>query len=239
MTTSFQVELGVPASARTALFPDRFRDLRESDAIVDAPIIGDDGLALPWDTQDWSRLNAASWSTQFRRALRTRGPFVLADVAALALAGLMAQGLMVWLYPPAAACLGPAAPLALLPLIAAYALSALYSEIWVHPVVEFRQLTHISTVGLIAAAIGGILAWPFPLWCAAAWVGTVILVPLLRTLARYFCVNQTWWGYPTLVIGNGKGAADVAQMLLEAPRSALRPVMITDPDEDCRSSIHY
>ena len=251
MSTSFQIGLGMPAVASTAavakvtLPGDRLRDLgTDAGSIVDPPVLTSDpmpagahGMVLPWDTQDWSRLNAGSMATRFRRALRTRSPFVLADVAALVLAGLAAQGLMRLIYPPAAACLGPAAPLALLPLIAAYALSALYSEIWVHPVLEFRQLTHISTVGLTAAAIGGMLAWPFPLWCAAAWVATVVLVPLLRTFARYCCVNRAWWGYPTLVIGNGRGADDVARMLIDVPRSALRPVLITDPADECRSSI--
>jgi Undecaprenyl-phosphate galactose phosphotransferase WbaP len=195
-----------------------------------------DGLICGWDAEDRSTLSAASIGVQCRRALRMRAPFLIADVLALVLAALIAQGAMWLIYPPAAACLGLAAPLALLPLIIAYGLSALYSEIWVHPVIEFRQLTHVSTVGLVAAAVGGTLAWPFPLWCVAAWMGTVVFVPLLRTLARYFCVNRRWWGYPTLVIGSGNGASDVARMLLEAPRSGLIPVMMTDPDDRCRAS---
>jgi len=192
--------------------------------------------AVLYEGQDWSTLNELSLAAHWRRALVVRAPFVLADVTALVLAAMAAQWTMRLVYPPAAAHLGWVAPLALLPLIIAYGLGALYSEIWVHPAIEFRQLTHITTLGMLAAAVGGALAWPFPLWCVAAWVGALVLVPLFRTVARAGCVNRSWWGYPTLVIGSGESAADVARMLLEAPRSGLRPVLITDPDRKCRTS---
>ncbi len=242
MTTSFQLDATLEFAARTGTMRESVTDrvtappLAEPIMRLAPPVAADDGLILDWDAADRSTLNCASIGAQCRRALRMRAPFVLADVLALMLSAVMAQGAMWLVYPPAAACLGPAAALAMLPLIVAYGLSALYSEIWVHPVIEFRQLTHVSTVGLLAAALGGMLAWPFPLWCAAAWVGTVIMVPLFRTVARYLCVNRGWWGYPTLVIGSGSGAADTARMLLETPRSGLIPVLITDPDDRCRAS---
>jgi Undecaprenyl-phosphate galactose phosphotransferase WbaP len=214
-------------------------------ALVETPRPAGAPLALPpasepvvsYEGQDWSTLNELSLAGHWRRALRVRAPFVLADVAALILAATAAQWAMLVAYPPAAARLGAMAPLALLPLLLAYGLGALYSEIWVHPVIEFRQLTHITTLAMLAAAVGGSLAWPFPLWCVAAWVGAVLLVPLFRTVARAFCVGRTWWGYPTLVIGSGESAADVARMLLDAPRSGLRPVLVTDPDRKCRASV--
>jgi Undecaprenyl-phosphate galactose phosphotransferase WbaP len=221
------------------------RGAARTSALSEAPQTLDAAIPLPapleqvvsYEGQDWSTLNEASLSRQWRRAMLMRAPFVLGDILALALAATLAQWTMRLLYPPAAASLGHAAPFALLPLILAYGLGALYSEIWVHPVIEFRQLTHITTLGMLAAAIGGSLAWPFPLWCAAAWLPAVLLVPLCRTVARFFCVERSWWGYPTLVIGTGKAAADTARMLLEVPRSGLRPVLITDPDRQCRTSV--
>jgi Undecaprenyl-phosphate galactose phosphotransferase WbaP len=194
--------------------------------------------ALAFDREDWSTPDFQTFSTSFRRSFRTMTPFVVSDVLALALSGLAVQGLLHWLYPPAAAQVGwAAAPLALLPLLLGYWLCALYSEIWVHPVIEFRQITIVNTLALLAAAAGGMLARPFPLWCGTALVIAVCLVPLLRTVTRYFCVNRWWWGYPTLLIGTGEGAAALARMLLETPRSALRPVLLTDPESKCRTCV--
>ena len=55
----------------------------------------------------------------------------------------------------------------LLPLILAYGLSDLYSEIWAHPVIELRQLTHVNTIAMVAAAVAGLAAPPLSLWLLA------------------------------------------------------------------------
>jgi Undecaprenyl-phosphate galactose phosphotransferase WbaP len=175
------------------------------------------------------------WS-QLRRAVRTAAPLVGADVLALVLAGMLAQVAVMNLYGGGGTVFWGLPAFALLPLVAAYWLSDLYGEVWVHPVVEFRQLTRIASVVLLAAAVGGWSAPPLPVWCAVAWVGTVVFVPLVRTVARHCCVGRAWWGFPTLVIGSGDGARRVADMLLDVPRSGLRPVLLTDPGGDCRSA---
>src|SRR5947209_2742403 len=154
----------------------------------------------------------------FWRAARTTSPFILADLLALALCGLGAQWILWRLYPQAFSLPGWTCAVALLPLVVAYWLSGLYSEIWVHPVIEFRQLTRVSSIALVAAAAGAMAAPPLPLWCAAALPAVLVLVPLLRTVARHCCVDRLWWGYPTLVIGSGDGAAALVRMVLECPR---------------------
>ena len=249
MSTSYGLnagmELEVHKSALRALpvreRPEAGIGLVASPIEIDRPVpsaAGTPAAAVSaFPSEDWSTLNEASVATQFRRAVRTRAPFLLADLLALVLSSVAAQGMMWLVYPPAAQALGPLAPVALFPLVVVFWLSELYSEIWVHPVIEFRQLSRVSTVCLLAAALGGAMAWPFPLWCVAAWMSTVVLVPLMRTVARRLCLNRAWWGYPTLVIGSGEGAAEVAGMLLEAPRSGLRPVILTDPEHTCRTSI--
>src|SRR5439155_25119189 len=133
--------------------------------------------------------------------------------------------------------IGWVAALALLPLVLAYWMSDLYSQIWVHPVVELRQLTHVNTVGLIAAAAGGILAHPIPVWCAAAYPAVVVLVPLFRAVARRCAAMFDGWGYPTLVIASGEGISSVARVLLHVPTSGLRPVLLTDTRRECRTSV--
>src|SRR5438876_523459 len=64
-------------------------------------------------SEDWSTLNEASLARQLRRAVRTRAPFLVADLLALVLSSLAAQGLMWVIYPPAGQILGPMAPVAL------------------------------------------------------------------------------------------------------------------------------
>jgi Undecaprenyl-phosphate galactose phosphotransferase WbaP len=128
-------------------------------------------------------------------------------------------------------------PVALLPLLVAYGMAGLYTEIWVHPIVELRSFTHINTIALLAAAAGGFMAPPFPVWCAAAWLAIVGMVPLFRSLTRHLLARHRWWGHPTLVIGSGTGADALARALAGAPRSGLRPVLLTDPSHRCRVSV--
>ena len=62
------------------------------------------------------------------------------SIRSLTLAAILADVVVYFFYPPAAGIIMRVAPIALLPLMVAYWLSDLYSEIWVHPVVELRQL---------------------------------------------------------------------------------------------------
>lgn len=170
------------------------------------------------------------------RCLRTVAPIVLSDMLALAISGAVAQLLMLMVYPSAAELVGWAAPLALVPMVLAYWLNDLYVEIWLHPVVEMRQLTHLTTAGMISATAAGMLVWPLPLWCMFAFLPAVALVPLGRVITRHICARFSWWGYPTLIIGSGHGADNLARALLSTPFSSLRPVLVTDPEGLCRTS---
>lgn len=197
-----------------------------------------DAAPAVWvDGEDWLTADGPTLSTQFHRLLRTVTPFILSDLLALMISGLFAQAFLWLVWPVAAARLGWEMPGILLPLIAAYAISGLYTEIWIHPVVELRHLTHLNTICLLAVAIGGVRIPPLPLWFTTAWLAAVVLVPFGRAMTRRCCAGQRWWGYPTLVIGSGQGADTLARALVDAPNSALRPVLITDPQGDCQVSI--
>ena len=58
----------------------------------------------------------------------------------------------------------------------------------------------------------------------------------MRTIARRLCAGQDWWGYPTLVIANGADANIIVQALIRDANTGLRPVVLTVPDDSCRSS---
>ena len=90
-----------------------------------------------------------------------------------------------------ALALAPApSAVALLPL--AYWLCGLYSPMGSSPILELRHLIQVNSIGFIAAALGGMLAPPMPLWCLATWVASVVLVPLLRSIIRRHCARTQY-----------------------------------------------
>ena len=180
--------------------------------------------------------DSRAFALQLNRSLRTAAPLAAADAMALVAAGVMTRVVLSLLGVDASAVLGAAAPLALLPLLVGYWLCGLYSEVWIHPAVELRQATHVSTVALFAAAFAGWWAPPLSAWCATAWVAVIVLVPLARAVARKCCAGRAWWGFPTLVIGSGDAADRLARSLMRSRTSGLRPALVTDPDGTCRAS---
>lgn len=185
--------------------------------------------------------DAAAFTRHFAGSLRTAAPLLTADLLALAAAGGFAQLLLSFLAPASTGLIGPAAALALLPLVAGYWLVGLYSEVWIHPAVELRQSTQVTTLALSAAAIAGLWAGadalPLTGWCLLAWAAAVVILPLARALARKCCAGRAWWGFPTLIIGSGAGADRLARMLSRSPTAGLRPALLTDPDGLCRASV--
>src|SRR5690554_6513966 len=186
------------------------------------------------DLEGSSLPDSTALSMSARRLLRTTAPFFLADATVLALAGCCATAAL-WLVDPVAAqAIGWLAPVTLLPMMAFYWLAGLYSELWVHPVIELRQLTYVNTLVMLAAAAGSVLAGPFPVFFATGWLVVVPLLPMLRVMTRHACANCKWWGFPTLVIGCDKSVEHLTRTVLDAPHSGLRPVLATDPDDRCR-----
>lgn len=166
----------------------------------------------------------------------TTAPLLAADLVALATSGLIAAAAVHFIEPAAPLLLKPmAVVLALLPL--AYWLCGLYSPLGVSVILELRQLIQINSIGFIAAAVGGILAPPLPLWCVAAWVTSVGLIPFARSTTRRWCARTSWWGRPTLVIHGGRNLDAVVLQLLRAPTAGFRPVAVTDPNGPCRSTL--
>ena len=170
----------------------------------------------------------------FWRGVRNTAPQFAADLISLAASGLLAETVLRLAYRGETLHWGVAAAAAL-PLVFAYWMSGLYSGIGVHPVTELRQIFQLNTIALGAAAIGTLFAPPLPIWCLAAWVASIALVPLMRNFVRRWCAGQSWWGHPILIIGAGETAHAVAEVLLRAPASGLRPLLVTDPSGECRS----
>jgi Undecaprenyl-phosphate galactose phosphotransferase WbaP len=171
-----------------------------------------------------------------QQAFKTIAPLIAADIIGLAVTGA-GSTLLLWLANHHSLAILRPVGIVLLLLPIAYWLCGLYSAVGINPVLELRQLIQINTIGFLAAAVGGILAPPLPLWCLAAWVLSVGLVPYCRATTRRWCCRRSWWGNPTLVITSGKNADPVVLALLRAPTSGFRPVAVTDPKGECRSSL--
>jgi Undecaprenyl-phosphate galactose phosphotransferase WbaP len=169
------------------------------------------------------------------RLVKNTAPQLAADVLSLAVSGLLAE-LCVWLVARGAGVHWGVAAVAALPLVFAYWLVGLYSGVGVHPVTELREVFQINTIALGAAAIGTFFTPPLALWCVGTWIGSIALVPLNRNLARRWCAGRAWWGHPVIIISAGEIANGVADVMLRAPASGLRPVLVTDPSGECRSS---
>jgi Undecaprenyl-phosphate galactose phosphotransferase WbaP len=219
---------------------------------LDAPLVDDRGvsaLAMPSRIEhvqapvasaaaEWSLPDRRAVSTDLRRAIRTSLPLVLADAVGLSIAGLFARAIAGWGMWATGFPEPWVAAVALTPLIVVYWLAGLYSEIWVHPVIEFRQLTRVGSLALLGAAGGAGAArdWPVCLAFLLAWPAATGAVPLLRTVARHVCIRWRAWGYPTLVIGSGAVAHGLLDVLLDARRCGLRPVLMSDPSGACRAA---
>jgi Undecaprenyl-phosphate galactose phosphotransferase WbaP len=189
--------------------------------------------ALPLD----STPDLLTFARHAAGSARTAAPLLAADLVALTASGLATEALLRWLLPAHGPLAGLAAPLAMWPVAFGYWLAGLYSEVWVHPAVEMRQTTHVTTVALLAAAVAALWAPPLALWCAIAWALAVVGVPLLRAAARHCCAGRGWWGFPTLVIGCGPRADALARVLMRSRYAGLRPVLLTDPGDACRASV--
>lgn len=180
---------------------------------------------------------SAAWTTVLKRSIATLLPIALTDAVALIACGAVVQLSMQFLYAEPRPLLG-APTFALLPLIIAYWLSGLYSEIWLHSVLELRQMTYVSTVSITAAAVGGMMTGlSFPIWWAFALLLVLVAVPICRRIIRRWCARRAWWGYPTLIIGSPEGADGAARTLIRATTSGLRPVLMHDPDGGERAAV--
>ncbi len=185
----------------------------------------------------WALPDSASSSEVLRRSLKTAGPFFISDVLALLLAGGISALAVLLLFPQTFTAIAWTAPTVLALLLISYWLGGLYCEVWLHPVVELREIVGINTVVFVATAVGGLRFPPLVTWCALGWLQTFVYVPMLRVLLRHGLGHFSWWGYPTLVIGTGRGADELAASILKTPHCSLRPTLITDPEGTCRNGL--
>lgn len=82
----------------------------------------------------------------------------------------------------------------------------------------------LSTLGDLPIVAWGVMVRG--IW----WLGTLFLVPIIRSIVRNKLSVQPWWGIPVCVLGAAKTGRLVVRTLKAQPRSGLKPVMLLDDD---------
>jgi Undecaprenyl-phosphate galactose phosphotransferase WbaP len=111
-----------------------------------------------------------------------------------------------------------------------FALYGLYPGIGTSPIEEFRSILRASSISFLVL-IGstyflreGILSSRIVI--ALAWLLTIGFVPISRRLVRGWCARQSWWGIPTVIMGEQNAAIMMLELLTGHPRVGLRPVAL-------------
>ena len=165
----------------------------------------------------------------------TVASFVMADVAAMLVVGLLAAAvlsigtegaLLVSIIPQVWA------PLALL-LMLAFAVSGLYQVRSVHPAQEIRSATILTAIVGGSFTAGLYLVAPAPAGGVLVTLTLVLLavvaVPLVRGLFRVCCARLAWWGVPAVVISSEEAASEVLDTLMRWPELGITPVGLVQP----------
>jgi Undecaprenyl-phosphate galactose phosphotransferase WbaP len=125
--------------------------------------------------------------------------------------------------------------------IAVYAAVGLYSGVALSPPDELRRATWSS--GLVFILLGATTvsfrgASNYVTWTLLlAMLLSIILLPLLRALAREAFAQESWWGYPAVMFGAGPGSQRVIRILLADPGIGLKPVAVVDDAPDSSRAI--
>lgn len=159
---------------------------------------------------------------------------VLSDLLALLLAWGISVAIGLLFQPSIAshACWGAWPLFALFPLV--YLLSGLYPAVGLCPPEELKRLSLTTTWGYLAVGgfafvlhLGSTLSRPVLI---GAWILSLILVPLIRALAREMWAARGWWGHSALILGAGRTGALVIDALRRFPGLGLNPVCVLDDD---------
>lgn len=161
----------------------------------------------------------------------TSAPLVLADLLALVGSCLLASQMIELLWSSSAPHIFFRLVFLSGSLFVINSLYGLYPATGLNPIVELRWTSIAVTLlfaFLFVASIMNNSDRIYPQWLVASFLAAIILIPLLRFLARTFCSRFGWWGQPVLIF-SGREAGESIQRHFEAnPRLGLRPIGVID-----------
>ena len=119
-------------------------------------------------------------------------------------------------------------------LLGTFALAGLYELALVHPAAELKRLAAglLALLTVVAAVYHLTVREPFTLaevlfWtaCGGATFGSVALS---RATVRMLGAKARWWGYPVVIVGEGRAARRYVRTLHQWPDLGLRPLLLLD-----------
>lgn len=179
---------------------------------------------------------------QYASRWLTYGSILFADLLALGVAGSLAV-LTRYIFH---AQFTPGDWLAYAPAVVVFlvvfAFSGLYPGIGCSPTDEFRIIIRASTISFfILIAISFFLQSGLRfsrIVFGLAWILTILLVPVSRRILRGYCCNRSWWGIPTVIIGEQQAGTRMLDLLRGHPRLGLRPVaLLLDASEPLQNEV--
>ncbi len=165
---------------------------------------------------------------------RTSLPLVLCDVALLTFSIAAARQLL-FVF---GGVLGLDVSSSLLPIATGFVLVGselgLYPGIRLSPVDEFRRVIVAATAMFAMWAVGvAILTGELTVqrwFLFSAWAISLVALTVGRSAMRRLLGTRNWWGFPTLVCGDGKAAVELHHWLTTNRHLGLRPMgVIADP----------
>lgn len=167
-----------------------------------------------------------------RRRLSTLSALLVTDLAAL---GLAACGALVARYLWTGEVAEPrqfAGLLMMALFVVVFGAFGLYPGIALNPVDEFRRVLKATTLAYLLAIGGSYLIKESGeysrLTVVAAWLLTVALTAVMRSVTRTVCAKFSWWGVTAVVMGAGPTGHRVMEILQRNPELGLRPVALLD-----------
>jgi Undecaprenyl-phosphate galactose phosphotransferase WbaP len=130
-------------------------------------------------------------------------------------------------------------PLVLLALFI-FALTGLYS-FGLGPVEELRRVTLATSVIFLSLAALSFWMRSADVYSRAsfllAWIFSLFLIPTGRELLRLIAIQLGMWGEPVVVIGYGVMGYEIAEYLVNTPKSSLNPIVAVDRRREDRTRL--
>lgn len=123
----------------------------------------------------------------------------------------------------------------LLPVIvtlAGYAGQGLYSPAGITAADQLRRIVSTTTLVYLALTAALFLTKEGAAQSRGAvmcsWALSVLLVPLVRAAVVATCGARSWWSVPIVIVGDGRAATRLLQLLQSRPDLGFKPVAMTD-----------
>jgi Undecaprenyl-phosphate galactose phosphotransferase WbaP len=153
-----------------------------------------------------------------------------ADLFTLILTGALAQALYYFFMGQ----FSPVDGLRFVPLVlifyAAFCMAGLYPGLPNNPIEEFRQILRALSLSFLVIVGGTFLMRDTStisrLFVVLCWLMACVTVPLSRYAVRLWCSQQSWWGIPTVILGEAELGSGILSVLQANRGSGLRPIAL-------------